>query len=444
MRRFSIAGLTLASVLAAAMPALAGSWLTQATLATNGYQGSVALDASGNMVSVWDQETQLNGSQVSEIWASTATFGRSWSSPVDVSGSLGTGAGYPAVRSSAAGKATVVYTNPNSGTGLYADHPAGGSWGAPGATNGVNQFYVSDNNGDEVLAWGTGGARPTSSTIVAVERLAGSSWGSATTIAAAPHLSFDGAVIAPDSSMAVAWESFDSTCGSRTCKTSNWVLHISTRAAGSLNWLDSGPLLGPDATQHFGQLAADGLGDLGVVSLKGGNIVSVVRHGPNWSGPVVVASASSFQYYTGTGRDNRIFATDANGHATLVGWGDIHLLTLAAIDGNLATNTWGAPTTISGSDQSPGYFDFAMSSSGAAIVFWPILNSGGTGTTLWRAATRAAGKPWNAPATAGTSYEGGGTPDGIAVNGAGQALVLFHGYSSDLTTNILYTSAYQP
>jgi hypothetical protein len=158
----------------------------------------------------------------------------------------------------------------------------------------------------------------------------------------------------------------------------------------------------------------------------------------------VVASASSFQYYTGTGRDNRIFATDANGHATLVGWGDIHLLTLAAIDGNLATNTWGAPTTISGSDQSPGYFDFAMSSSGAAIVFWPILNSGGTGTTLWRAATRAAGKPWNAPATAGTSYEGGGTPDGIAVNGAGQALVLFHGYSSDLTTNILYTSAYQP
>ena len=313
----------------------------------------------------------------------------------------------------------------------------------PRPTNGVNQFYVSNDSGVEGLACGTGGARPTSSTVVAIVRPAGGIWSAPATIAAAPHLSFDGAIVAPDGSMAVAWESFDSVCGSRTCKTSNWVLHVSTRAAGAQNWVDSGALLGPDATQHFGQLAADGVGDLGVLSIQTGNIVSKVRHGSTWSSTVVVVSDSTFQYYTGTGRDNRIFASDSAGHATIVGWGNMQLSTLAAIDGNLTTNTWGSPATISGADPQPGYFDFAMSSSGAAIAFYPLLNT--NGTTTWRAITRpGAGKPWNAPATAGTSFEAGGTPDGIAVDSAGQAAVVFHGYSSDYTTNILYTNTYKP
>jgi hypothetical protein len=179
------------------------------------------------------------------------------------------------------------------------------------------------------------------------------------------------------------------------------------------------------------------------MSIQTGNIVSRVRHASGWSTTAIVASTSTFQYYTGTGRDNRIYGSDSAGHATLVGWGNIQLSTLAAIDGNLVTNTWGSPATISGSDPSPGYFDFAMSSSGAAIAFYPLLNA--NGTTTWRAATRAgSGKPWNAPATAGTSFEGGGTPDGVAVNSAGQAAVVFHGYSSDFVTNILYTNTYKP
>jgi hypothetical protein len=158
---------------------------------------------------------------------------------------------------------------------------------------------------------------------------------------------------------------------------------------------------------------------------------------------VTVVSDSTFQFYTGTGRENRIFGSDSAGHATLVGWGDIHLATLAAIDGNLTTNTWGAPATISGSDQFPGYFDFAMSSSGAAIVFYPLPLQ--TSPTPWRAITRpGSGKPWNAPATAGTSFDAGGTPDGVAINAAGQAAVVFHGESSDYTTQLLYTNTYKP
>jgi hypothetical protein len=428
--------------MSAAINASAGSWSTQATLANNAYSGTIALDAAGNMTSVWYQNAAPNGSAINEIWASSAAFSQPWSAPVDLSGNIGVASGNPTVRASASGNATAIYTSPTIGA-AYIDKLAGGSWGAPRATNGVNQFYVSNDSGVEGLAWGTGGARPTSSTVVAIARPAGGTWSAPATIAAAPHLSFDGAIVAPDGSMAVAWESFDSVCGSRTCKTSNWVLHVSTRAAGAQNWVDSGALLGPDATQHFGQLAADGVGDLGVLSIQTGNIVSKVRHGSTWSSTVVVVSDSTFQYYTGTGRDNRIFASDSAGHATIVGWGNIQLSTLAAIDGNLTTNTWGSPATISGADPQPGYFDFAMSSSGAAIAFYPLLNA--NGTTTWRAITRpGAGKPWNAPATAGTSFEGGGTPDGIAVDGAGQAAVVFHGYSSDYTTNILYSNTYKP
>ncbi len=439
--RFLSIKIPLFALMTAATGAWAGSWATQATLANDAYQGSIGIDASGNLVVVWYQNA-VNGSLVEETWGSSAAFGQPWSAPVNISGGVGSTSGNPTVHMSAAGNATVVYTSPTIGA-AYADKPLGGAWTSPRSTNGVNQFYVSDANGDEGLAWGTGGARGSSSTVMAIRRPSGGAWSAPATLAAAPHLAFDGALIAPDGSMDVAWESFDSVCGSRTCKTSNWVLHVSTLAAGSQTWADSGPLLGPDATQHFGQLAADNAGDLGVIALRAGNVVSVVRHGSTWSSVVTVVSTSGFQFYTGTGRENRTFASDSAGHATLVGWGDIHLATLAAIDGNLTTNTWGSPATISGSDQYPGYFDFAMSSSGAAIVFYPLSLQ--TSPTPWRAITRpGAGKPWNAPATAGTSFDAGGTPEGVAINAAGQAAVVFHGQSADYTTQILYTNTYKP
>jgi hypothetical protein len=443
MKYKSIASLMLFVLLLASMPASAGSW-KQAVLANNAFSGTITLDASGNLVSVWYQNALPNGTPVNEIWASSASFGQPWSAPINISGPIGVASGNPSVRGSTSGNVTAVYTNPNTGA-TYVDRLAGGNWGVPGPTHGVNQFYVSNDKGDEGLAWGTGGARPTTSTVAAVQRAAGGLWSSASTIATAPHLVLDGSLVAPDGSMAVAWESFDSVCGSRTCKTSNWVLRVSTRPLGAQNWITSAPLLGPDAAQHFGQLAADAAGNLGVIAISGGNVVSVVRHGGVWGGSAVVAPLTSLEFYTGTGRDNRIFASDSAGHATVVGWGNPQLSTLVAVDGNLATNTWGKVTTISGPDQNPNYFAFAMSSTGTAIAFWSVTPANGGGNTLWRAATRTgAGVPWNAPATAGTSFEGGGTPEGVAVNGAGRAAVVFHGYSSDFLTYILYTSTYQP
>jgi hypothetical protein len=420
------------------MPVWAGSWSTPVVLANNAYSGSVALDSAGNMVAVWN----LDSPTLNEIQASTAAFGHPWSAPVNLSGTI-TGAGNPIVHSSATGNATAIFTN-NSGAGatLFADHPHGGNWSTAATMNGVNQFFVSNDNGDQGLAWGTGTSRTASNTVGAVVRLAGGAWSAVTTLASGAHFVFDGATMGPDGTMAVAWESYNSVCGSRVCKTSNWVLHVSTLAHGSQTWVDSGALLGPDATQHFSQLAADGVADLGVVALSGGNIVSLVRHGSAWTAPAVIASTSAVGFNTGTGRDNRIFATDISGHATLVGWGP-GLFSLVAVDGNLTTNTWGKVTTISGSDQNPGYFDYAMSESGAAIVFW--WTSGTNSNTTWRAATRSGpGVAWNAPATVGTSFDAGGVPESVAINSAGQAAVVFHGYSSDFLTYIEYTTTYPP
>ena len=440
----SLTSLMLCVLVALATPASAGTWATQAVLATNAYYGTVALDASGNMTSVWFQSSLPNGTAVDEIWASTAAFGQPWSAPVNISGPIGNSPANPSVRTSTSGNVTAVYTGATPG-GEFVDHPAGGNWGTPGSTNGTNQFYVSNDKGDLGLAWGTGGARATSSTVGAVYRPAGGAWSAATTIAAAPHLSFDGAVVAPDGTMAVAWESFNSTCGSRTCKTSNWILHVSTRASGAQNWVDSGALLGPDASQHFGQLAADGVGNIGIISTLAGNVVSLVRHSSGWSGVVVVAPVSSLGSFNGTGRDNRVYASDSSGHATIVGFGNLQVTNLVAVDGNLATNTWGTPTVITGSDQYPGYFDFAMSSSGAAIVFYWVNPFDGTGNTIWRAAVRpGTGKPWGAPATAGVTFDAGGVPDGVAINSAGEAAVVLHGYRADFLTYILYTNTYKP
>ena len=441
----TLTGVILSFLMIAPVPAFSGSWQTQVVLSSNAYNGTVALDANGNMVSVWYQNSLANGTGVNEIWASSAPFGHAWSTPVNISGNIGVASGNPSVRSSAAGNSTAIYTDPTLGA-AFVDHPSGGSWGTPGSTGAVNQFYVNNDRGDEGLAYGGGGPRGAATPVSVVQRPAGGSWTTPTTIATGTYVALEGSVLAPDGTMAVAWESYNSVCGSRTCKTSNWTMHVSTHAPGASSWVDSGTLLGPDTARHFGQLAADNVGDIGVAAISGTNVVSIVRHGTTWNKtPAVVAPLSSLEFYTGTGRDNRVCASDSTGHATIVSWGNAQLSNLVAVDGNLSNNTWGKTTVISGPDQNPNYFYFTMSSSGASIAFWSITPFNGSGNTLWRAATRPrAGQAWNPVATAGTSFDGGGTPESVAINSAGQAAVVFHGYSSDFLTFILYTNTYQP
>jgi hypothetical protein len=57
----ALTGVFLSLLMIAPLPASAGSWSTQVVLASNVYNGSVALDANGNMVSVWYQKALANG-----------------------------------------------------------------------------------------------------------------------------------------------------------------------------------------------------------------------------------------------------------------------------------------------------------------------------------------------------------------------------------------------
>jgi hypothetical protein len=96
------------------------------------------------------------------------------------------------------------------GAGTFADHPAGSNWSTPGATNGVIQFYTSNDRGDDLLVWGGGGPRGLANPVQAVHRAAGGTWSTAATIAAGTYVTIDGAVASPDGTMAVSWESYSS------------------------------------------------------------------------------------------------------------------------------------------------------------------------------------------------------------------------------------------
>jgi hypothetical protein len=442
MKRSYISGLILIGVASVhASPAKAAGWGKQVVLAVDAYQGNIALDAAGNMTSLWYQNALPDGTPVNSIWASTASFGAAWSTPVNVSGAIGVASGSPVLLDTAAGKTTAVYNN-SSNVGLFADHPLGGSWTQPATTNGVNQLVAGNDNGDQSLVWGGGGPRGAANPILAVHRTAGGNWSAPATIASGTYVTINGTAVAPDGTLAIAWESYGSVCGSRVCKTSNWDLHVSTLAPGAMTWTDSGILLGPSTARHFGALAADALGDLGLATTSSGNIVSLVRHAGTWSSAVTVAPLTSIGF-SNTTLYNRIFGCDTNGHATFVGWNST-LSCIMAVDGNLVTNTWGSVACVSGADPLMYYFDFGMSKGGPEIMFWSTDDIN-TGNAIWSAIVRpSASAPWPAPLDVGTTFEGGGQPDSVAVNAQGEAAVLFHGQTSDFLKQVFYTNTYHP
>jgi hypothetical protein len=422
-------------------PAFASGWGAQVLLARDAYNGNVTLDSAGHMQSLWYQNALPDKTPVNAIWSSSANFAQAWSPAVNVSGPIGVASGNPVLLTAAAGQSTAIYGNANN-VALFADHPLGGRWTPPATTNGVNQLVTGNDGGDELMVWGGGGPRGTANPILAVRRSAGGSFSMPGTIATGTYVTIDGATVTPDGTFAVAWESYASVCGERTCKTSNWTLHVSTVASGASTWNDSGALLGPDTTRHFGQLAGDTLGDLALVTTRNGSLQSLVRHANGWSGAVTIAPLTSIGFSYSTLYD-RILGCDNAGNATFVGWNPT-LSSIMAVDGNLATNTWGAVTGVSGADPLMYYFDFGMSKGGPEVVFWSS-DDVNTGNAIWRAVVRpSATAPWPAPRQVGTTFEGGGQPDAVSVNAQGEALVLFHGLTPDYLTTLLYTNSYRP
>jgi hypothetical protein len=440
-----------ALLVASSVPAWAGSWQTQTIVANGGIGPWIAIDASGNLAVAWG----VSASSISENLVRTGAVGKPWGATVNLTGQVSGALDLPQLHASASGNFTAIYNQGDPAVSMFVDHPAGGGWTTPAQIPGSSEagqtlqnfpLFLSNDHGDQAIVWGGGGPRGNANPIQVAVRPAGGVWQSPATIATGTFFTIDGGVTAPDGTTAVAWESYQATCGSRVCKTTNFVLHVSTLAPGSQTWVDSGALLTSVSSRNNGLLAADGNHNIGVISINGGNVVSLVRHSNGaWTSPVTVASASSLlldlSHQPNEPADNRCFGSDAAGHATVVGWGNNQSTNLVAVSGNLQTNTWGALSVITGSDQFPNYFRLAVSSAGQAIVAYPLQLDQNTVRAVVRPGPTSA---WGAPATVGVANDISALPITVAINGSGQAAVAFSAYTSDFTSFINYVNTFVP
>lgn len=443
--------LVVALLVATSIPAAAGSWQTQTVVANGGIGPWIAIDGSGNLAVAWG----FSAYPISENLAKTGAIGQPWSATVNLTGTVTGVLDLPQLHARASGNFTAIYNQSDPAMSMFVDHPAGGGWSSPSQIPGsseagqITQYFpsfASNDRGDQGIAWGGGGPRGNANPIKVSVRLSGGVWSTPATIATGTFVTIDGVVMTPDGTMGVAWESYQATCGSRVCKTTNWTLHVSTLAPGSQTWVDSGALLFSASSQNHGLLAADGNGNLGVVSINGGHVVSLVRHHTGaWTSPAVVASTSALgmdlSHTPNEPADNRSFGSDAAGHATVVGWGNVQLTNLVAVDGNLQTNTWGAVNVITRSDQQPNYFRLAVSSAGQAIVAYPLVLDQNTIRAVVRPGP---GLAWGAPATVGTGNDVSALGITVGINSAGQAAVAFSAYTSDFTSFINYVNTFKP
>jgi hypothetical protein len=239
------------------MSAQTGVWNPPVVLSTGGqgWEAAAAIDGNGNSVALWDERTTQD-----QIWSRSKPSAGNWGSVTDASPALSTTSVFPVVRISTAGFATAVWSDQN---GVWtADRPPASNWDPPqlvipGASNPI---FVMNSLGSAAIVWTVGGPSSTSSSVMAVLRRAGAAWTAQQIVASGAHVSADHAGIAENGAVVVTWESYNSVCKKYGCAVSSFVLHASRQNAGTVSWVDSGPLLGPDRALHAARVALDSAG----------------------------------------------------------------------------------------------------------------------------------------------------------------------------------------
>jgi len=411
-----------------------GAWTPPAVLSTGGqgWEAAAAIDGTGNSVAVWEEITSL-----SQLWSRSKPSGGNWGSVTEVSSALQTNAIYPAVRISAAGFATAVWSD--QGGVWTADRPPASSWDSPRLLiPGVsNPIFVMNSQGAAAIVWSVGGPRSKSSQVLAVLRPAGGTWSAQQSVTSAVHVTADHAGIGTNGTVIVTWETFNATCTKYGCSVSAFDLHASRQNTGTGSWVDSGSLLGPDGATHDARVALDSAGGAALVALNSAGAYASATQGNSggaWSPFRIIAAPQGIAITTD-------LASDDAGQVTLVyefivGFSNSEAF---AVNGSIVNNTWSPPAVISGSDVNIGQIYFAVSPGGAALAIW--LNS--SGTPAVRAATRATGSgTWSAPVT--ISVPGNEiSPEAAAVNSSGSAVVVYSGYDAD-SVHTEYATSYQP
>ena len=135
-----------------------GSWTTPVTLSASGqdsYNPQVAVDASGNAVSVW---TRTDGSNTI-LQASRMTSGGSWSTPVNIS-QTGQNANYPRIAVDSSGTAVTIWIESDGVSDVVQSStlPTGGSWSSPVTLTPQGQYgtdpnIIIDSSGNAQAVW---------------------------------------------------------------------------------------------------------------------------------------------------------------------------------------------------------------------------------------------------------------------------------------------------
>ena len=418
----------------APMSAQTGAWTPPVVLSTGGqgWEAAAAIDGNGNSVALWDERTTQD-----QIWSRSKPSAGNWGSVTDVSPALQTTSVFPVVRISTAGFATAVWSDQN---GVWtADRPPASNWNPPqllipGASNPI---FVMNSLGDAAIAWTVGGGpRSTSGSVMAVLRPAGAAWTAQQTVASGVHVSADHAGIGENGAVIVTWESYNAVCKKYGCALSSFVLHASRQNAGTVSWVDSGPLLGPDRALHAARVTLDSTGGAMLVALSSSGPYTSATQGNSggaWTPFKTVVNPQGSTIITD-------LASDDAGQVTLVyeviGFSTSQAL---AVSGSISSNTWSSPVVLSGSDTSVGQVYFAVAPSGAALAVW--LSS--SPTPEIHAVTRAtATGTWGSPITVSGpgSYIG---PEAAAVNSSGNAIVIYSGYDA-ASVHTEYATNYQP
>jgi len=409
----------IAATLLARLCAQNGAWTPPVVLSTGGqgWEAAAAIDADGNSVALWDERTTQD-----QLWSRSKPSAGSWGPVAEFNPALQTVSVYPAVRTSAAGFATAVWSDQS---GVWtANRPSGSNWNPsqlliPGASSPI---FVMNSLGDAAVVWTVGGGpRATSGSVMVVQRPAGGAWTAQRIVTSGVHVIADQAGIGADGAVVVVWETYNATCTKYGCALSAYALHASRQNPGTSSWVDSGSLLGPDRTAHQARVALDSIGEAVVVAVNSaGNFAAATQGsaGGAWSTfKTVVANPQALTPFD--------LESDDAGQVSLVyefiSYPNSQAL---AVSGSVGANTWSSPVALSGSDTSVSQVHFALAPGGAAVAVW-LQNSA---TPVIHAAIRTtATGAWGNPIT----VSGQGSylaPEAAAANSSGDAIVIYSGY----------------
>jgi hypothetical protein len=410
-----------------------GAWTAPVGLSTGGqgWEAAAAIDANGNSLALWDERTTQD-----QLWSRSKSSAGKLGDSNGVSPALQTTSVFPAVRISAAGFATAVWSD--EGGVWTADRSPASNWNPPkllipGASSPI---FVMNSQGAAAIAWTVGGPAATSSSVTAVVRPAGGSWTAQQVVASGAHVLADHAGIGENGAVIVTWEAYNATCRKYGCSLSSFALHASRQNAGAVGWVDSGSLLGPDGAAHDARVALDAAGGVMLVATNSSGAYASATEGNSggaWSAFKTILNPEGLTITSD-------LASDDAGQVTLV-YEFIGFSTSQAfaVSGSISNNTWSSPVVLSGSDTSVGQVYFKVASGGVALAVW--LNSGAT--PVVRAAIRATPTgTWGSPVTvSGPGTEIG--PEAAAVNSSGEAIVIYSGYNA-ASVHTEYATNYQP